>query len=133
MAAADGIPETRQAAVEESDWVCVSYPDIKLGGRMAVKRIVANIATDQVEDAKAFYADILGLNLVMDLGWILTFAAGRHRSALRPREDRARQYQTSPSRWIISTRSIISMFSLRDQKGREHRSAGRPTARSRKQ
>jgi catechol 2,3-dioxygenase-like lactoylglutathione lyase family enzyme len=43
---------------------------------MAVKRIVANIATDQVEDAKAFYADILGLNLVMDLGWILTFAAG---------------------------------------------------------
>ena len=26
------------------------------------------------EDAKAFYADILGLNLVMDLGWILTFA-----------------------------------------------------------
>jgi catechol 2,3-dioxygenase-like lactoylglutathione lyase family enzyme len=43
---------------------------------MAVKRIVPNIATDHVEDAKAFYADILGLNLVMDLGWILTFAAG---------------------------------------------------------
>ena len=41
---------------------------------MAVKRIVANIATKRVEDAKAFYADILGLNLVMDLGWILTFA-----------------------------------------------------------
>ena len=43
---------------------------------MAVKRIVANIATKCVEDAKAFYADILGLNLVMDLGWILTFAGG---------------------------------------------------------
>jgi hypothetical protein len=28
---------------------------------MAVKRIVANIATDHVEDAKAFYTDILGL------------------------------------------------------------------------
>ncbi len=42
---------------------------------MAVKRIVANVATDHVEDAKAFYADVLGLHLVMDHGWILTFAA----------------------------------------------------------
>ncbi len=42
---------------------------------MAVKRIVANIAADQVDDAKAFYADVLGLHLVMDFGWILTFAA----------------------------------------------------------
>ena len=41
---------------------------------MVVKRIVANIATDHVEDAKAFYADILGLRLVMDHGWIVTFA-----------------------------------------------------------
>ena len=28
----------------------------------------------RVADAKSFYADILGLRLVMDLGWILTFA-----------------------------------------------------------
>jgi catechol 2,3-dioxygenase-like lactoylglutathione lyase family enzyme len=42
---------------------------------MAVKRIVANIAADRVESAKAFYADVLGLRLVMDLGWIATFAA----------------------------------------------------------
>ena len=42
---------------------------------MAVKRIVPNIATDRVEDAKAFYCEILGLKLVMDHGWILTFAA----------------------------------------------------------
>ena len=43
---------------------------------MAVKRIVANVATERVGDAKAFYGDILGLQLVMDLGWIQTFAAG---------------------------------------------------------
>ena len=42
---------------------------------MAVKRIVANIATEHVENAKAFYADILDLRLVVDFGWILTFAA----------------------------------------------------------
>lgn len=42
---------------------------------MAVKRIVPNIETKHVEQAKAFYADILGLQLVMDQGWISTFAA----------------------------------------------------------
>ena len=41
---------------------------------MAVKRIVANIAAERVDDAKRFYADVLGLRVVMDQGWILTFA-----------------------------------------------------------
>ena len=41
---------------------------------MTVKRIVANIATDRPGDARAFYADILGLRVVMDHGWIMTFA-----------------------------------------------------------
>ncbi|SDR61223.1 hypothetical protein SAMN05519103_07354 [Rhizobiales bacterium GAS113] len=41
---------------------------------MAVKRIVANIATQDVERAKAFYVDVLGLQVVMDHGWILTLA-----------------------------------------------------------
>ncbi|HEY4044662.1 MAG TPA: VOC family protein [Rhodopila sp.] len=42
---------------------------------MAVKRIVANIAVDQVGAAQAFYGDLLGMSVVMDLGWITTFAA----------------------------------------------------------
>lgn len=42
---------------------------------MGVKRIVANVAAKNVEDARAFYGDVLGLDLVMDLGWIQTFAA----------------------------------------------------------
>jgi catechol 2,3-dioxygenase-like lactoylglutathione lyase family enzyme len=42
---------------------------------MNVKRIVANIATTDVGKAKAFYGDVLGLDLMMDLGWIITFAS----------------------------------------------------------
>lgn len=42
---------------------------------MPVKRIVANIAAENLDDAASFYVDILGLRLVMDLGWIVTFAA----------------------------------------------------------
>jgi catechol 2,3-dioxygenase-like lactoylglutathione lyase family enzyme len=42
---------------------------------MAVIRIVANIAANQLDAAKAFYGDALGMSIVMDLGWIMTFAA----------------------------------------------------------
>ncbi len=40
---------------------------------MRVKRIVANIATDNIAAAKRFYADILGLDVLMDHGWIATY------------------------------------------------------------
>jgi catechol 2,3-dioxygenase-like lactoylglutathione lyase family enzyme len=42
---------------------------------MAVRRIVANIAADRINAANAFYGDALGMNIVMNLGWIMTFAA----------------------------------------------------------
>nr|WP_312052854.1 hypothetical protein [Brevundimonas diminuta] len=42
---------------------------------MTVKRIIANIATQHPEAARTFYCDILGLESVMDHGWIITFAA----------------------------------------------------------
>lgn len=41
---------------------------------MTVKRVVANIAAEQVGPARRFYGEVLGMALVMDLGWILTFA-----------------------------------------------------------
>jgi catechol 2,3-dioxygenase-like lactoylglutathione lyase family enzyme len=41
---------------------------------MAVKRIVPNIATGDIGAARSFYADIIVLRVVMDLGWIQTFA-----------------------------------------------------------
>ena len=42
---------------------------------MMVKRIVTNIASTDVSKAKQFYVDILGLDIVMDQGWIATFAS----------------------------------------------------------
>jgi catechol 2,3-dioxygenase-like lactoylglutathione lyase family enzyme len=41
---------------------------------MAVRRIVTNIRTDRIEAAKDFYESVLGMCIVMDLGWIMTFA-----------------------------------------------------------
>ncbi|MBB6735258.1 VOC family protein [Cohnella zeiphila] len=42
---------------------------------MKVKRIVANIETDRVADARRFYGDVLGLELLMDHGWINTYGS----------------------------------------------------------
>jgi catechol 2,3-dioxygenase-like lactoylglutathione lyase family enzyme len=40
-----------------------------------VKRIVPNVATSDVKKASAFYEEILGLKLLMDLGWIRTYGS----------------------------------------------------------
>jgi catechol 2,3-dioxygenase-like lactoylglutathione lyase family enzyme len=42
---------------------------------MKVKRIVANIGTQAVDDARRFYQQIFGLDLLMDLGWIATYGS----------------------------------------------------------
>jgi catechol 2,3-dioxygenase-like lactoylglutathione lyase family enzyme len=41
---------------------------------MAVRRIVANIAARDPASAQVFYGDILGIEIVMDHGWIVSFA-----------------------------------------------------------
>ncbi|MDW6020352.1 VOC family protein [Mesorhizobium sp. BAC0120] len=47
---------------------------------MTVRRIVANIATKNVAAARRFYQDVLGLDLLMDMGWIATFGSGEEMS-----------------------------------------------------
>lgn len=42
---------------------------------MTIKRIVANIDTRDIGEAKRFYQDVLGLDLLMDLGWIATYGS----------------------------------------------------------
>jgi len=43
--------------------------------RMQVRRIVANVPTPSPEQTAAFYRDVLGLEVLMDMGWIVTFGA----------------------------------------------------------
>lgn len=43
---------------------------------MKVNRIVANVETQKVSDAKGFYEDVLGLDVLMDMGWIATYGSG---------------------------------------------------------
>ena len=42
---------------------------------MKVKRIVSNVVASDVDKARAFYQEILGLKVLMDLGWIRTYGS----------------------------------------------------------
>ncbi len=41
---------------------------------MTVRRIVSNLRSAEPAAGAAFYADVLGLEVAMDLGWIRTYA-----------------------------------------------------------
>jgi catechol 2,3-dioxygenase-like lactoylglutathione lyase family enzyme len=40
-----------------------------------VKRIVSNVSASAPAAAKKFYQDILGLDVLMDMGWIITYGS----------------------------------------------------------
>ena len=42
---------------------------------MKVKRVVANIDTQDIASAKRFYQDVLGLEILMDHGWLVTYGS----------------------------------------------------------
>jgi catechol 2,3-dioxygenase-like lactoylglutathione lyase family enzyme len=41
---------------------------------MAIKRTMPDFATEDIATATAFYVDVLGFEVVMDMGWIVTLS-----------------------------------------------------------
>jgi catechol 2,3-dioxygenase-like lactoylglutathione lyase family enzyme len=42
---------------------------------MSISRVVPNIASDKPDACRDFYAGLLGFQVAMDLGWIMTFVS----------------------------------------------------------
>jgi predicted enzyme related to lactoylglutathione lyase len=42
---------------------------------MSIRRIVPNINAADPSASKSFYQEVLGLDMAMDMGWIITFAS----------------------------------------------------------
>lgn len=53
---------------------CSSVPIAK-EPKLQVKRVVANFKAVELDRARAFYQDVLGLALLMDHGWIQTYGS----------------------------------------------------------
>ena len=42
---------------------------------MSIRRVVPNLNSDRFVESREFYVGLLGLQVSMDLGWIMTFAS----------------------------------------------------------
>ena len=42
---------------------------------MTIRRVVPNLMSPNMAASRTFYGEFLGFNLVMDLGWIVTYAS----------------------------------------------------------
>jgi predicted enzyme related to lactoylglutathione lyase len=42
---------------------------------MSIRRVVPNIVSDAPDASRDFYAGLLGLQVAMDMGWIITFVS----------------------------------------------------------
>lgn len=42
---------------------------------MKFRRITPDITSNKIEESKQFYTEFIGLDLAMDMGWILTFVS----------------------------------------------------------
>ena len=42
---------------------------------MGIKRVVPDIISDRLEESRDFYVDVLGFDVAMDLGWIVTLTS----------------------------------------------------------
>lgn len=74
---------------------------------MTVMRIVANIATGDIAAVKRFYHDVLGLDVLMNHGWIATYGSSQKMDveiSLPLRAAPARPCRTFPSRSTMSMR-----------------------------
>ena len=48
---------------------------------MSVRRVVPNIGSADLAASRAFYVDVLGFEVAMDMGWIVTFASPENPTA----------------------------------------------------
>jgi hypothetical protein len=42
---------------------------------MSIRRVVPNIASDKLDESREFYAGLLGFQVAMDMGWIMTLVS----------------------------------------------------------
>ena len=42
---------------------------------MSVSRVVPNIRSDRFDECRTFYVELLGFEVAMDMGWIMTFVS----------------------------------------------------------
>ena len=42
---------------------------------MTIRRVVPDISSERMDESREFYVGLLGFSVVMDMGWVVTFAS----------------------------------------------------------
>ncbi len=94
---------------------------------MVVRRVVPDLHAEDPAAAAEFYAEVLGLEMVMDLGWVVTVAAPENRGAqltlMRgtpppPRDPRSRSRSTTSTRPTLPLSTAAPRSSTRSPTSR---------------
>lgn len=48
---------------------------------MTIRRVVPNLVCRRLQETRAFYQDLLGFEVAMDMGWIVTLASPENGTA----------------------------------------------------
>ena len=85
---------------------------------MTVRRVVPNFQADDPAASAAFYTDVVGLEIVMDMGWIVTLAAPGNPAAQLSliREDATAPVQPDVS---IEVADVDAAFAAAQRRGAE--------------
>ena len=81
---------------------------------MEIRRVVPNIRSDRLEESRAFYVDLLGFEVVMDLGWIVTVASPNNPTAQISliRQDAAAPLQAQISVEVADVDAVYAAMQL---------------------
>lgn len=81
---------------------------------MNVRRIVPDLTSSDFEGSKEFYTNVLGLQLSMDLGWVMTFVSPSNPTAQITliRKDQAAPVNPQVS---IEVEDVTSLFATAQQ------------------
>ncbi len=42
---------------------------------MSIKRVVPDISSERIDESRTFYTELLGFDIAMDMGWVVTLAS----------------------------------------------------------
>lgn len=48
---------------------------------MTIRRVVSNLQSDRIDESQAFYVNVLGFEVAMNMGWIVTLVAPENPTA----------------------------------------------------
>jgi predicted enzyme related to lactoylglutathione lyase len=75
LAVQSTFPESRHLFSLHRQPYCLDGKQARLVNTMSIRRVVPNIQTERMDESRKFYTELLGLEVAMDMSWIVTLVS----------------------------------------------------------